>query len=210
MLSKLFGRPPKVRGIKLLHTLADRAFNALASGAIEDVYRASLIGGVVGAEGMLKVDPKMVSLWGRGDSTKAARLLEVWVSTVAVHLLQNEPNQDEVTRGIAKGLATVVFRSDEAVGLTELQAYQIQRKADDQIRAEGGVALYGHTLIYLRCLRALGQPLDFGTFPVPLRSVSELLSKGLVEDAGRPETILGIAMVLAESATLARSAFDAH
>ena len=209
MLRRLFRRRrAKLQGTELFETVLNEALQTLASGEIEDVFRASMIGGVVGARAMLHLDPKLVSLWGGGDLSKAAKLTEVWASTVAVYLLQNEADQDAVTRGIATGLATVAFQSDEATGLAELQAYQTQRKADDQIRAEGGIALYGYTLIYFRCLRALGHPLDFTAFPIPFPSVSELIDRGLVEDAGRPESIFAIATVLAESLKAAKVAFD--
>ena len=197
-----------IAGAELLDVALEQVQQALAPGEIEDVFRASLIGGFVGARAMLQVDPKLVSLWGTGDLTKAAKLIVVWASTVAVYLLQNEPHQDSVTHDIATGLATVVFDSDEGVGLAELHAYQTQREADNRIRAEGGVALYGDTLIYYRCLRALGQPLDITAFPTPISSVSELIDMGLVEDAGPPKTILSIAPVLVESIKTAKEAFD--
>ena len=202
-----------IQGAELLQNVVDEAYQVLAPGRTEDVYRASLIGGLVGVETILGLDPVLRNLWGSGNPEKAHNIVEVWTSTLAVYLLQQQPNQEAVTEGVAVGLASIVFESDENVALAELRAYQGQRLADERIRAEGntgGTGYYASTLIYLRCLRALGRQIDFTRFPIPVKSLEELVGDGLVaaRDLGSPETIIVIPAILVDSLRRARTAFD--
>ena len=175
---------------------------------MEDVYRASLVGGLFGAEAMLRLDSRLANMWGEGDPTKATNLIEVWASTVAVTLLINQPNQDAVTHGVSAGLATMVFESDESVAVAEMQAYQAQRMADRQNL--GRESLYTYSLIYLRNLRALGEPIDFTRFPIPITNLEQLIEDGGVAaiDTGPPETVIAMAGVLMGSFKAAKKVLD--
>lgn len=212
MLRRLFRRrPPSIPGTELLDTVFDQAVVRLAPGDIEDVYRASLIGGRFGARLMLEVDPRLGALWGRGDISKAAKLVEVWATTVGVHLMQNHPSQEGITEGIAIGMATVAFDSDKDTGLVELNAYQAQRKADDATKAAGqGMGSYQLTVLYLRCFRALGRPVDLAAVPIPIPSIAELVERGLVapENTVGPEALFAMPQILAKSLQIAKEVFD--
>ena len=182
----------KLSGLDFFDAVLEQADNNLAPGGYEDLWRASLIGGSLGAEAMLKLDSKLASLWGNGSLIKAARLLEVWTSTVLLTLLQNEPNQDVVCQSIATGLAKVVFNSDEEMAYQELRVYQREQEEDNKVREQGGIPIYSYTLLYLRCLRALGKDLDLSKIPVPMPSVAGLLDAGLLDPQNNPEEVPSI------------------
>jgi len=197
-------------GETLFDIVLGRALGTLGKGKSEDLCRASLIGGSLGAEAILKLDPKLASLWGNGDLTKAARLLEVWTSTVLLSLLQNQPDQDAVCREVAVGLAEVVFDSDAEVGYQELWAYQRQREADAKLQEQGGIPTYAYTVLYLRCLRALGKDLDLRKIPIPIPSISGLMDTGLLDPQDNPDfgVIGGMHPLLAGSYQVARKGLE--
>ena len=199
-------------GTDILGGVADAAYDLLAPGEIEDVYRASLIGGLNGALMILNLDERLASMW-RAEERKthmASRLLEVWTWTVATLLLSKDADQELMAESTALGLARVVFESDESSAIAESKAYQAQLKHDETIRRSGGLPLYSQTIFYWRCINALGGNIDFGSMPIPVTDIGELIAGGLINpvDNGTPGTILEILPIIAESVKMARATYD--
>ena len=140
----------------------------------------------------------------------ASRLLEVWTWTVATILLNKMADQEAMAESSARGLARVVFESDESVSVAESKAYRTQLKHDETISQSGGVPLYSQTILYWRCINALGGNIDFGSMPMPITDIGKLITDGLINpvDDGSPRTILTILPIIVESARTARAAYD--
>ncbi len=160
----------KFPGGEFLEAALSGAHKRLGNERIDNLYRASLIGGNVGARLMLANDERCVQKWGKGDSTKAARILVVWASTAMLRLLQHEEDQDSVKDGTTRGFS-LLFHSDKGELQAELLAYQQVMKA-----AHSGPS---NEILYLRTLRALGDEgvPSFKLLPVPwgkLRKMSEV------------------------------------
>ena len=202
----------EILGSDILHGVADAAYEFLAPGEIEDVYRASLIGGLNGALQILNLDDRLASMW-RAEERKAhmaSRLLEVWTWTVATLLLNKTADQELMAESTAQGLARVVFESDESAAVAESKAYRAQLKHDETISQSGGIPLYSQTILYWRCINALGGNIDFGSMPMPITHTGNLIADGLINpvDHGDPGTILAILPIIVESARTARAAYD--
>lgn len=196
-------------GTQFLETELNRAYDGLATEPIWDGFRASLIGGRWAALSLLQHESKLGSLWGDGDSLKASKLIEVWASTVALGLYQNEPDQDAVCESVGRGLAALLG-SDEETGYRELKAYKDQQATSPKVRAQGGIPTYHLLLLYLRSRRALGTGSNLAAIPIPIPSISELLDTGLIEpdDNPLPDAILLLAELEARGTAVANEAFN--
>lgn len=180
-LKKLFSSSEREKGKKypggsFLDVALSEAYRRLGDERIDDLYRASLLGGDVGARLMLAYDDRCLEKWGCGDSGKAVRLLEVWASTVVLSLLQHQEDQDSVLDATARGFAWL-FNSDNERLKTELLAYKEANKADVARRGKTSWRLFIEDILYLRTLGALGDrgvP-DLSALPVPWGVLAEVL-----------------------------------
>ena len=216
ILGSLFGRGDRgasavrVRGDEFLSQVYEEAYSSLDAGEIEDVYRAAISASTVVSTGLLANDPLLAELWGEGNLVKARAIIGVWTSIIAHILLQNEANQDAVVEGIGKATASL-FGTEAGATLRELRACSIQHVADQETRKSGGVPSYEYSLIYLRCLKALGKQVpDFGDIPVPIPSMAEVFAKfpGISgADLGFESVMLMPAMI-GSGARTAREIFD--
>ena len=182
----------------------EMAYSTFKPGEIGDVFRASLTAGWWGAQTMLEASPKLSAWWRGGDSAKAASLVEVWASTVALSLFQNEPDQEAVCQGVARGLANYTFNSDEDLGYKELKSFRDQQQADEEIRKQGGIPTYAYTLLYLRCVRALGKDVSLAKIPIPIPSIEELLETGVLDYNPPFDEVLMMLRIHAESVVVAK------
>jgi hypothetical protein len=94
---------------------AEEIAKRLGSTSIEDVYRASLKSGAVGADAFLESKPsRFHELWNLGDDVSPRAFLTVWASTIAVALLAYQHGEDaDMSRGIARAFAQL-YGLDEA------------------------------------------------------------------------------------------------
>jgi hypothetical protein len=157
------------------------AYKRLGKQHIDNLYRACLLGGDVGARLMLANDERCLQKWGEGDPNKAVRLLEVWASTAVLRLLQHQEDQESVRNGTVRGFS-LLFNSDEGELEAELLAYQEAMKAETLRQGEPGIRNFSNEILYLRTLRALGDEgvPSFKLLPVPwgtLREMSEANTK---------------------------------
>jgi hypothetical protein len=143
---------------------------------IDNLYKASLLGGDVGARMMLANDERCFQKWGEGSLTKAVRLFQVWASTAVLRLLQHEEDQDSVRQGTAHGFS-LLFHSDEGELENELLAYQQAARAETERREERGIRNFSSEVLYLRTLRALGDEgvPSFKLLPLPWGTLREML-----------------------------------
>ena len=121
----------KYLGGKFLEIALNEAYRRLGNERIDNLYRASLLGGDVGARLMLAHDERCLRKWVKGSLNKAVRLLEVWASTAVLRLLQHEEDQESVRDGTARGFS-LLFKSDEGELEAELLAYQQTMKAESE------------------------------------------------------------------------------
>ncbi len=164
-------------GRKFLEAALNGAYRSLGNERIDNLYRANLIGGNIGARLMLANDERCLRKWGKGDSTKATRLLEVWASTAVLRLLQHQEDQESVRDGTARGFS-LLFNSDRGELEAELLAYQQAIRAETLRHGESGSRNFSNEILYLRTLKALGDEgvPSFKLLPVPwgtLREMSE-------------------------------------
>lgn len=209
---RIFGRNKRrseLPGQSFFEAALWQAYRRLSVGDYEGLWRACLCGGSIGAKLVVTQDPKLAFYWGRGNQIKAARLIEVWTSTVLVTMFQNEADQHAVCQGAASGLANVVFDSDEQIGYQELWSYMRQAEADNDTGQKGGIPSYAYTLLYLRCLRALGKDTRFSEIPVPIESISGLLHSGLLDSEDNPN-IITITNLMTAHRLSCESAVDFH
>ena len=161
----------KYPGGNLLEVALKETYRRLGKEGIDNLYRASLLGGDVGARLMLANDERCVQKWGKGNLTKAGRLLEVWATTAVLTLLQHQDDQESVRHGTARGFS-LLFNSDEGELEAELFAYL---EAVNPARRVSSMAF--HQILYLRTLRALGDEgvPSFKLLPVPFGILSEMM-----------------------------------
>ena len=195
----------------LFEEVVEKGDSRLADGGVEDVYRASLIGGSTAVVSLLIQDTQMANLWGPGDLTKAERLVELWASAAALDLLQNQPDQENVCSSIAVGFASVVFDHDVDELSYELRALQRQQEADAMISSGGGNAVYTHMILRLLSLKALGLDLEFRKIPVPvpIPSVTEIIDLNITDSRhfGSPDEVLLLAQARAIGAHVANQTY---
>lgn len=165
----------KCIGGEFLELVINQAYRHLGNENIDNLYKACLIGGDVGARLMLEHDERCTSKWGKGNITKATCILEVWASTAVLRLLQHYEDQDSVREGTAGGFS-LLFHSDKEELKAELFAYQEAIKAETLRRGESGRRRFSNEILYLRTLKALG---DKGVpslklLPVPWGTLREM------------------------------------
>ncbi|MDA1096976.1 MAG: hypothetical protein O3B84_06950, partial [Chloroflexi bacterium] len=178
---------------------------------ISQAYAASIVGGCIAAQSLLRVDEKVASLWDETNWSHVQGLLETWSSTIALYLLRQQSAVDQATvvDGIARTFADW-FESDQETAIRRLNQYNTQIDADDKLWRDGGVPTYGNTLLRLRCLAALGLDIDLDQIAVPIHRIEGLLESGIVsyEWLGSIEEMIVVQVLLASSAKEAREVFD--
>ncbi len=142
-----------------------------------NLYHASLKGGDFAARLMLTTDERCQHFWGKGDLRKAARLLEVWATSVMVVLLHDDDNQDSVVSDTASGFGTI-FNTDPQLLRTEISYFGEAMKIELARQGEKGARTFTKDILYLRTLKALGDPgvPDFDEFPVPWGTLREVMA----------------------------------
>ncbi len=171
----------KYHGGEFLEIALNEAYKRLGNERIDNLHRASLLGGDVGARLMLAHDERCLRKWRDGGPTKAARLLEVWASTAVLRLLQHQEDQESVRDGTARGFS-LLFHSDKGELEAELLAYQQTMKAESEalsLGEQGGRAFArSNEILYLRTLRALGDEgvPSFKLLPMPWGILSEMMN----------------------------------
>ena len=144
------------------------AYERLDDMPTPNLYRACLVGGDVAARLMLTHDSRCLQMWGNGDVSKAAGLLEVWATTIMLSGPRHDTNQDSLPGCIARGFGRLLG-SDTARLETELHAFREASRAEIDRKAELGIRTFARDIVYLRTLRALDDPgvPDFDQLPVP-------------------------------------------
>ena len=165
----------KYPGGSFLEVALKETYGRLGKERIDNLYRASLLGGDVGARLMIANDERCLQQWGEGSLTKAVRLLEVWASTAMITLLQHQDDQESVRDGTARGFS-LLFNSDEGELEAELFAYQEAFKSAIARQTEPGRKAFSTEILYLRTLRALGDEgvPSFKLLPVPWGAMGEM------------------------------------
>lgn len=189
----------KYPGVSFLEVALKETYRRLGKERIDNLYRASLLGGYVGAQVMLASDERCLQKWGEGSLTKAVRLLGVWASTAVLILLLREENQEAVRRDTVRA-CSLLFYSDEGESEAELLAFQQATKSQTLRRGEPGpsrimdentpitgtlkdiadsygIKNFSNEILYLRTLRALGDEgvPSFKLFPMPWGTLREML-----------------------------------
>jgi hypothetical protein len=180
-LKNLFSSSKQEKGKKypggsFLEVALKESYRRLGQERIDNLYRASLLGGDVGARLMLANDERCLQKWEEGNLSKAISLLEVWASTAVLRLLQHQDDQESVRCDTARSFS-LLFNSDEGELDAELLAYQEAIRAETVRRGEPGVRSFSNEILYLRTLRALddeGVP-TFKLLPVPWDNLLEMM-----------------------------------
>jgi len=127
------------------------------------------------------------------------------------HRKGKQPDQDAVYRHIAKGVSEIVHYSyGESIAYRELKQFKRQQQADEEMRMEGGIPTYAQTLLYLRCLRALGKNVMLERIPTPIPSIAELYDAGLLDpdDNATFDQLIYLIRLEAESSEMALEEFN--
>ena len=160
--------PTAVEGEWLLAQACERAYSRLAEGQIEDVYRASLTGGLFASAAVLVADDDYRALWGHGTQARAAALLEVWASTLAALLLPWKSDREEVVLGVGVGLSTMLGM-EPGTGRDALDTFLYHMERNET---------YPFCILDARVLQALlGNEIDFRQFARPNFSHAGLLER---------------------------------
>ncbi len=161
---------PQFVGVQFIDQAMKAGMSGLGHGPLDNIYRASLIGASAAVSTHLRGRAKLLSAWGAGDELRGSRVLEVWASSIAVTLLQNEPNQEAVWNDVAKGFAERVFNRSAIEPTRELDLVQRQLRADQAAVMAGGFYFPGKgvQLFQLRCINAIGIPVQFDRVTVPV------------------------------------------
>lgn len=150
----------------------------LGSDWIDNVYRASLIGGTTAAIGFVEQVPAARDLWGSGDLARAVELVGLWSAVAAATLLQQEPDQDSVLADVSLGVGDLIFSSEARALHWFLTVWRVEGQLDAAVHERGGVALMQSTFLYWRSLEVLGRDLRLRELPFPAETFHELWSKG--------------------------------
>jgi hypothetical protein len=147
-------------------------------------------------------------MWGSGNDEKAAGIIEVWASTIAVWLFGGTSDQDDVTTQVAEYFSTVIFQTNPEVAFQELSVYQNERALSESTTNFVTV----QWIVYLRCLRALGAEIDFADLPRPLSGTmkDDLIQSGIIQPryVGSFESIMGIMPLILDGLQSAKRDFE--
>lgn len=158
--------PIAAEGEWLLAQACERAYYRLAEGEIEDVYRASLTGGLFASATVLAADDDYRALWGHGTQPRATALLEVWASTLAALRLPWKSDREEVVRGVGMGLSTILG-TEPGIGRDALDTFLYHMERNET---------YAFCILDARVMQALlGNEIDFRQFAHSNFSHAELL-----------------------------------
>lgn len=168
----LFNRFP---GDKYLQEALRTSCSKLVDRPIGKLFKACLLGGSKGARMTLEHSQRSLQLWQDGDITKANRLLEVWGSTCMLQFYKDEEDQAGVIHHTARNFSAI-FGSDLNTLETELTVFHEATMAGEARRSEKGDRHFIFQVLYLRHLRALGDPgvPSFDLLPRPWGTLYEM------------------------------------
>lgn len=173
-MRNIFRREPYPGG-KYLQDALKTACSKLADRPIDRLLYACLMGGDTGARLMLTDNQRSLGLWQKGDLQKANRMLEVWASTCMLRLLEDREDQTSVIHNTARNFSGL-FGSDLNTLETELAVFHDAIKAGEARRSERGDRNFIFHVLYLRHLKALGDPgvPSFDLLPKPWGTLYEM------------------------------------
>lgn len=186
-MRNIFRREPYPGGKHFLEALTT-ACTKLDNRPAGRLARACLLGGDTGARLTLSESKRSLDLWKKGDLEKANRLLEVWGSTCMLQFYKDDEDQAGVIHHTARNFSAI-FGSDVKSLETELTVFHEATMAGEARRSEKGDRHFIFQVLYLRHLRALGDPgvPSFDLLPRPwgtLYEMSKATNNSLPFDAG--------------------------
>ena len=134
--------------------------------------RACLEQGLAAAIVSLREDQLLKELWEGGSQEKANALLQAW-SRVLMLTMQgvSEEFEEHLCRVTDGFLADMVFGyGDPRNTYEDLRMFQIQLRADDELREAGGIPTYAYTVLRLMLIKALTGEDRLTFVPSPISS----------------------------------------
>ena len=145
--------------------------------------------GLAAAIVSLREDQLLKELWEGGSQEKANALLQAW-SRVLMLTMQgvSEEFEEHLCRVTHGFLADMVFGyGDPRNTYEDLRMFQIQLRADDELREAGGIPTYAYTVLRLMLIKALTGEDRLTFVPSPISSMSALIEEGNIDRHGLGE-----------------------
>jgi len=149
--------------------------------------RACLEQGLAAAIVSLREDQLLKELWEGGSQEKANALFHLWSRVLSITVFGNPGFRDdrieeELCRVTHGWLADMVFGyGDPRNTYEDLRMFQIQLRADDELREAGGIPTYAYTVLRLMLIKALTGEDGLRFVPSPISSVSALIEEGNID-----------------------------
>lgn len=145
--------------------------------------RACLEQGLAAAIVSLREDQLLKELWEGGSQEKANAMLQAWTRVLMLTMQGvSEEFEEHLCRATDGFLGDMVFGyGDPRNTYEDLRMFQIQLRADDELREAGGIPTYAYTVLRLMLIKALTGEDRLMFVPSPILSVSGLIAEGNIE-----------------------------